>query len=60
MLLFKVEGQNDEDLVDLQNTTAWVMSPRIAEVSYKGSKTAAALLQRHLLLFHVIDSHREK
>lgn len=59
-LLFKDEGQNDEDLVDLLNATAWVMSSGIAAVSYKGSQTAAVLFQRHLFLLHLIDGHRIK
>lgn len=37
-LLFKDEGQDYEDLVDLLNTTAWVMSPEIAAVSCKVPK----------------------
>lgn len=59
-LLFKDEGQNDEDLVDLLNTTAWVMSPEIGAVSYKGSPTGAVLYQRHPLLLHLIDGHKVK
>lgn len=32
-LLFKDEGENDKDLVDLLHATAWVMSPGTAAVS---------------------------